>query len=237
VAGRPGFAAPIVVANEEHRFVIAEQLRQIGTEPAALLLEPIGRNTGPAAAVAALRVAESAPDGLVLLMPSDHAIADAKAFYEAIQCAARAAKTGRLVTFGITPDRAETGYAISPGERRSRIARTPLLPGLSRNQGRRMPSAMSRLAVISGTAASSCSRRQCISTSWSGCGPTCWPHARMRSPTPKPTPISSVSTRQPLQSAPATRSTTPSWSTRAAPPLCRSGWGGAISAPGTRCGR
>jgi mannose-1-phosphate guanylyltransferase/mannose-6-phosphate isomerase len=101
--------------TRRHRFIIAEQLRQIGTEPAALLLEPVGRNTGPAAAVAALRVLESAPDGLVLLMPSDHAIADGKAFYGAIQRAARAAKTGRLVTFGITPDRAETGYGYIAG--------------------------------------------------------------------------------------------------------------------------
>ena len=110
VASKPGFAAPVVVANEEHRFIIAQQLREIGVEPAALLLEPVGRNTAPAAAVAALRIAENAPDGLVLIMPSDHAIADPKAFHAAIGQAARAAKTGRLVMFGITPDRAETGY-------------------------------------------------------------------------------------------------------------------------------
>jgi len=110
VAGKPGFAPPVVVANEEHRFIIAQQLREIGVEPAALLLEPVGRNTAPAAAVAALRIAESAPDGLVLIMPSDHAIGDPEAFHQAIGQAARAAKTGRLVTFGITPDRPETGY-------------------------------------------------------------------------------------------------------------------------------
>src|SRR5262249_18110966 len=110
VAGKPGFAPPIVVANEEHRFIIAEQLRAIGVEPGALLLEPVGRNTAPAAAVAASRVAESDADGLVLIMPSDHAIGDPKAFHEAVGRAAVAAKTGLLVTFGITPDRAETGY-------------------------------------------------------------------------------------------------------------------------------
>ena len=64
VAGQPGFAPPLIVANEEHRFIIAEQLREIGVEPAGLLLEPVGRNTAPAAAVAALRIVESAPDAL-----------------------------------------------------------------------------------------------------------------------------------------------------------------------------
>ncbi len=110
VAGQPGFAAPLIVANEEHRFIIAEQLREISVEAAGLLLEPIGRNTAPAAAVAALRVAERDPEGFVLVMPSDHAIADPQAFHEAVGRAAAAAKAGLLVTFGITPDRAETGY-------------------------------------------------------------------------------------------------------------------------------
>jgi len=115
VAGQPGFAPSLIVANEEHRFIIAEQLREIGVEAAGLLLEPVGRNTAPAAAVAALRIAESASDGLVLVMPSDHVIADPKAFHQAIGRAAGAAKTGRLVTFGITPDRAETGYGYIAG--------------------------------------------------------------------------------------------------------------------------
>src|SRR5438552_5677766 len=109
VAGQPGFAPPLIVANEEHRFIIAEQLREIRVEAAGLLLEPIGRNTAPAAAVAALRIAERDPEGFVLVMPSDHAIADPQAFHQAVGRAAAAAKAGLLVTFGITPDRAETG--------------------------------------------------------------------------------------------------------------------------------
>src|SRR5881394_2546253 len=92
VAGQPGFAASLIVANEEHRFIIAEQLRDIRVEAAGLLLEPIGRNTAPAAAVAALRIAETAPDGLMLVMASDHAIQDPAAFHDAIQRAAAAAK-------------------------------------------------------------------------------------------------------------------------------------------------
>src|SRR5437660_7336063 len=75
IVGKPDFAPPVIVANEEHRVINAEQVREIGVEPAALLLEPVGRNTAPAAAVAALRITESDPGGLVLVMPSDHAIA------------------------------------------------------------------------------------------------------------------------------------------------------------------
>jgi len=110
VAGKPGFARPVVVANEEHRFIIAEQLREVGTEPGGLLLEPVGRNTAPAAAVAALRIAENAPDALMLVMASDHAIRDAMAFHEAVKRAAKAGMAGRLVCLGVTPDRPETGY-------------------------------------------------------------------------------------------------------------------------------
>src|SRR5947209_1581942 len=110
IVGKPDFAPPVIVANEEHRFIIAEQLREIGVEPAALLLEPVGRNTAPAAAVAALRIAESAPDALMLVMASDHAIRDPAAFHAAVRRAAAAGRGGRLVCLGVTPDRPETGY-------------------------------------------------------------------------------------------------------------------------------
>ena len=116
VAGR-GFAAPLVVANEEHRFIIAEQLRESGIAPRALLLEPVGRNTAPAAAVAALRLAAEDRDALMLVMASDHVIADVAAFHDSIGRAAKAAEAGRLVCLGIRPDRAETGYGyIARGE-------------------------------------------------------------------------------------------------------------------------
>src|SRR6185312_8083796 len=114
VADDPRFAAPTIIANEEHRFIIAEQLREISVTPEALILEPCGRNTAPAACVAALRLvatrAPGDPDPLILVMPSDHAIGDLAAFQQAIERAAAAARAGRLVTFGITPERAETGY-------------------------------------------------------------------------------------------------------------------------------
>jgi mannose-1-phosphate guanylyltransferase/mannose-6-phosphate isomerase len=110
IAGRAGFAPPLIIANEEHRFIIAEQLLEIDIKPQALVLEPLGRNTAPAAAVAALRIAEAEPDALMLVMPSDHVISDPAAFHAAIARAAEAARAGFLVTFGITPERAETGY-------------------------------------------------------------------------------------------------------------------------------
>ena len=110
VAGAPAVAAPLVIANEEHRFLIAEQLREIGVTPQALLLEPVGRNTAPAICVAALRLAESDPAALMLAMPSDHTIEDPAAFLAAVETAAAAARAGFLVTFGVAPERAETGY-------------------------------------------------------------------------------------------------------------------------------
>jgi mannose-1-phosphate guanylyltransferase / mannose-6-phosphate isomerase len=110
VADRQGFASPLLVANEEHRFIIAEQLREIAAVPRALLLEPVGRNTAPAACIAALALTEAEPDPLMLVMPSDHTIGDLAAFADAVERAATAARAGALVSFGIAPQRAETGY-------------------------------------------------------------------------------------------------------------------------------
>ena len=104
------YSAPIVVCNSEHRFVVAQQLQCIGQAPKAILLEPIGRNTAPAAAVASMTLARDDEDSLVLLLPSDHSIADPLAFQSAIATAAEAALNGALVTFGIKPSRPETGY-------------------------------------------------------------------------------------------------------------------------------
>lgn len=107
VAGKDGFAPPIVVANAQHADEIDRQLAAIGCVGAALILEPAGRNTAPAIALAAL----AAPaDALVLAMPSDHLIREPEAFLAAVQAARAAAEQGWLVTFGIAPDRPETGY-------------------------------------------------------------------------------------------------------------------------------
>ena len=100
---------PLVVTNEEYRFIIAEQLRQIGVRSPQIVLEPVGRNTAPALTLAALAAAEEG-DPILLVMPADHVITEQPAFQHAIAVGAKAAATGALVTFGIVPDRAETGY-------------------------------------------------------------------------------------------------------------------------------
>jgi mannose-1-phosphate guanylyltransferase/mannose-6-phosphate isomerase len=105
-----GFSAPIIICGEDHRFLIAEQLRVSGAQDAKIILEPAGRNTAPAAAIAALTVLENDPEGVVLLAPSDHIVRDAQAFQSAVAIAAQAAHGGALVTFGICPSRPETGY-------------------------------------------------------------------------------------------------------------------------------
>ncbi|MGM0855819.1 MAG: mannose-1-phosphate guanylyltransferase/mannose-6-phosphate isomerase [Pseudomonadota bacterium] len=105
-----GFAPPLMVCNEEHRFIVAEQLRVANIIPQDIILEPVGRNTAPAVAAAALRLSEQDPDAVILVMPSDHVILDEPAFLAAVNKAANAAADGALVTFGITPSGPETGY-------------------------------------------------------------------------------------------------------------------------------
>lgn len=105
-----GFAPPVVVTGSDFRFIVTEQLAGVGIGPEAILIEPAARNTAPAILAAALAVEARAPGALVLVAPSDHVIPDAARFRAAVQAAAPAAETGQIVTFGIRPDRAETGY-------------------------------------------------------------------------------------------------------------------------------
>src|SRR4051812_17950369 len=95
------FAAPLIICNVEHRFLIAQQMREAGVAPAAIVLEPAGRNTAPAAAIAALMVARKDPDGVLLLMPADHIVRNRTAFLEALDRATAAARQNHLVSFGI----------------------------------------------------------------------------------------------------------------------------------------
>ncbi|MBK8017045.1 MAG: mannose-1-phosphate guanylyltransferase/mannose-6-phosphate isomerase [Betaproteobacteria bacterium] len=118
-------AAPVVICNEEHRFLVAEQLRSIGAKPELLLLEPMGRNTAPAVAAAAIALAKKDPKALMLVLPSDHVIKDIPSFHRAIRLAATAAGSGMLTTFGIIPDAPETGYGyINRGETVPRLEST-----------------------------------------------------------------------------------------------------------------
>ncbi len=106
----PLFHAPLVLCNDAHRFIAAEQLRAAAIEPEAIVLEPAGRNTAPATAVAALLLAERDPGAIMLLAPADHVIGDETAFISGLEAALPAALAGYLVTFGTAPDKAETGY-------------------------------------------------------------------------------------------------------------------------------
>ena len=136
--GLPGADAPLVVANEDHRFMVAEQLRQVGVTPAALILEPVGRNTAPAIAVAALRAQVGGADPVLLVLPSDHVIADEAAFRQAVLVAMPAAQSGQLVTFGIVPNAPETGYGYikaAPGEGVRAVERFVEKPDLATAQG------------------------------------------------------------------------------------------------------
>ena len=101
---------PIIVCNEEHRFITAEQLRQIEVEPGAILLEPSSQNTAPAIAVSALRSLNKGEDQLLLILPSDHLITDTTNFLESIKKAQPAAMDGKIVTFGIKPNNPSTGF-------------------------------------------------------------------------------------------------------------------------------
>lgn len=105
-----GYAAPVVVTGSDFRFIVTEQLQAAGIDPGAILIEPEGRNTAPAVLAAALHVAASDPEALLLVAPSDHVVPDADAFRAAVVAGVSAAQAGQLVTFGITPDRPETGY-------------------------------------------------------------------------------------------------------------------------------
>jgi mannose-1-phosphate guanylyltransferase/mannose-6-phosphate isomerase len=108
--GLADVAAPLIVCNEEHRFLIAEQMREIGIAPLGIYLEPVGRNTAPAAAVAALVLTRRDADAVMLLLPADHLIRDVSAFHAAVGEGLKAARAGHLVTFGIVPDSPHTGY-------------------------------------------------------------------------------------------------------------------------------
>ena len=105
-----GVENPLIICNEEHRFLAAEQLRQINKESNGIILEPIGKNTAPAIALAALKFINNKEDPLLLVLSADHLIQNINAFHQSIKIAEKLAENNKLVTFGIVPDKAETGY-------------------------------------------------------------------------------------------------------------------------------
>ncbi|WP_134679315.1 mannose-1-phosphate guanylyltransferase/mannose-6-phosphate isomerase [Paracoccus ravus] len=134
----PRYGAPLVMTNADFRFIVAEQLDQIGIAPSAILIEPSGRNTAPAILAAALTVARTDPEGLLLVAPSDHVVPDAEAFTRAVELGIPAAQMGQIVTFGITPTRPETGYgymeAAASGEGPVQLRRFVEKPDLATAQ-------------------------------------------------------------------------------------------------------
>ncbi|UWQ18974.1 mannose-1-phosphate guanylyltransferase/mannose-6-phosphate isomerase [Jannaschia sp. M317] len=106
----PDYAAPTVLTNSDFRFIVTEQLAEVGIDPGAILIEPEGRNTAPAILAAAVYLADMDPEALILVAPSDHVVPDAAAFRAAVDTGVAAAQDGRIVTFGIHPTHAETGY-------------------------------------------------------------------------------------------------------------------------------
>jgi mannose-1-phosphate guanylyltransferase/mannose-6-phosphate isomerase len=115
LAGVPQLMAPLVVCGNEHRFLVAEQMREIGVAPLGILLESAGRNTAPAVAAAAHYLLALDPEALMLVLPADHVITDVAAFHDAVARAARMSEQGALVTFGIVPTGPETGYGYIRG--------------------------------------------------------------------------------------------------------------------------
>ncbi|HEX4984492.1 MAG TPA: mannose-1-phosphate guanylyltransferase/mannose-6-phosphate isomerase [Burkholderiales bacterium] len=140
--GLSGLAPPVLVCSNDHRFLAAEQLREIGVSAGAQILEPAGRNTAPALAVAALQVMAQDAEGILLVLPADHLIRDVAGFHAAVGKAAAAAAAGRLATFGIVAREPETGYGYiergAPLESAAgcyRVARFVEKPDLARARG------------------------------------------------------------------------------------------------------
>lgn len=128
------FAPPLVITNSDFRFIVTEQLAAIGAEAGTILIEPEGRNTAPAILAAALHLVQSDPDAMLLIAPSDHVMPDTAGFLAAITAALPTARSGRIVTFGVIPDRAETGYgwlelAQTPGTGPTNLIRFVEKPG------------------------------------------------------------------------------------------------------------
>ena len=116
--GAAGMAAPLMLCNEDHRFMVAEQLRAIDIVPESIILEPVGRNTAPALAVAALKTTAGGADPVLLVLPADHFIRDLDLFHRTLTAGAALAELGHLITFGIVPESPETGYGyIKKGDR------------------------------------------------------------------------------------------------------------------------
>ncbi len=150
---------PMVICNEEHRFLVAEQLRQLNKLSNNIILEPVGRNTAPAIALAALQATRHGDDPLMLVLAADHIINNQPVFHDAIRVAEQYADEGHLVTFGIVPNAPETGYGyIQRGVALTDSAHTPYQGPVSwRSRTASAPRPTSPPGSTTGTAACLCS--------------------------------------------------------------------------------
>lgn len=167
-------SAPLVICNEEHRFLVAEQLRQIDQLSDNIILEPVGRNTAPAITLAALSAIDNGSDPLLLVLAADHVIESPDAFHQAVQNAIPFAEQGKLVTFGIVPTGPETGYGyIQRGTEFSSDA-NPVFgcSVLSRNRILRPHCNIWKAASITGTAVCFCSAPDVFLKRWRNSGRT-----------------------------------------------------------------
>ena len=163
--GIEGLQKPLILCNEEHRFTAAEQLHNMGCTDSDIILEPVGRNTAPAVAIAALRALEKNDDALLLVLPADHVIQNEAAFHNAIAIAKQAATDNSLVTFGIVPKQAETGYGYirrgeSIGDSLYKVDKFVEKPDLETALD------MSNPVIITGIAACLCLKLQHFWTNW-----------------------------------------------------------------------
>ena len=202
------FAPPVVVAAEEYGDAVASELGQAGISGACLILEPVPRGTAPAIAMAALE--QCRPDDLMLVLPSDHVVKDPAAFEAAVEAGAEAARQGWLVTFGVRPDRPETGYGyIQQGEE---VGFRRLSGGTFRREAgcEERPRATSPRVASCGTAGFSCSPLACSWRSWTNMPPTSWlnsgPPGRAAAKR-----IGCIPIRAPSPARRLNRSTMPSW--------------------------
>ena len=231
---------PLIVCNESHRFMVAEQMRLINVRPSAVVLEPVGRNTAPAVAIAALQAMKGGDDPVLLVLPADHVIKNVTAFSSAVTEGARLAENGSLITFGIVPDKPETGYGyIKKGQTDKNCSRFEVKVQSSVNKRVQAPALniehrtsitlplrstgskkslirqrrrnSSHQESISGTAACLCSGHPDTSRSSNVLRRTSSLPAGRPSRGLSATLISPGSTRRPLQPAGAIRSTMRSW--------------------------
>ena len=151
---------PIIICNEEHRFLVAEQLRQINKKSNNIILEPIGKNTAPAITLAALKLTMKKQDPVLFVLPADHSLQNKEEFHKSIEIGTTLAKQKKLVTFGVRPTQPETGYGYIEVDNKKQM-NTIILFHLEKNQLKKMQKNIKNPLIIFGIVVCSCLKLQC----------------------------------------------------------------------------